>query len=408
MNTSRRLFGLCAAAALVAAAVPGSAVAAAAKSTAYYGVGIGTSAAYLVDWLPKKKVRVALSQGAATGTFSDDGTQKLISFTSPISATVDSFDDCGEPIQQRTDLQQLVVRDLAGGAAQVVEMGVVVNIGGCQDGLTVPYGSPTDPGLGLSRLAMTARPPVSDLTPGTQVAGFSEDVLLPGEVTVAEDVVTFQAGSMQFQSTGHVVPAAFDANQWLVLDLPGFQRAYTRLAVDAKTGGETWLLADWAGGQAQRVESRLLVKTAAGAGFGTVTQASRMWESGIFVNTRTPFFFYLYKNGTGERVQKDLDLGTESRVPIDSWGFDGLNLVQTRAFGGGVRHRNWVPLRNQGTKFRWVMESELIVPNVGEPFPLIKPRVNYYEDTGKAVPPAQGAKASEGMVYLNSKPKLAR
>lgn len=116
---------------------------------------------------------------------------------------------------------------------------------------------------------------------------------------------------------------------------------------------------------------------------------------------------WLPKNGTGERVQKDLDLGTESRVPIDSWGFDGLNLVQTRAFGGGERHRTWVPLRNQGTKFRWVMESELIVPNVGEPFTLIKPRVNYYEDTGKAVPPAQASQA-KGMVYLNSKPRLAR
>lgn len=407
MKTSRRLLGLCAVAALLAGAIPGSAIAAAAKSTAYYGVGIGTSAAYLIDWLPKKKVRVAQQQGAQTGTVSDDGTQKLISLTSPISVTVDSVDDCGEAIQQRTDLRQLVVRDLAGGAAQVVEIGVVVNIGGCQDGLTVPYGSPTDPGLGLSRLAMAARPSVADLTPGTQVAGFSEDVMLPGELSVAEDVVTLQAGAMQFQSTGHVVPAAFNANQWLVLDLPGFQRAYTRLAVDARTGGETWLMADWAGGEAQRVESRLIVKTAAGAGFGTVTQASRMWESGLFVNTRQPFFFHLYKTGTGERVQKDLDLGTESRVPIDSWGFDGLNLVQTRVVGNSQRHRTWAPLRNQGSKFRWVMESEIIVPNGGTPFTLIKPRVNYYEDTGKAVPPAQASQA-KGMVYLNSKPRLAR
>jgi hypothetical protein len=131
-----------------------------------------------------------------------------------------------------------------------------------------------------------------------------------------------------------------------------------------------------------------------------------MWESGLFVATRTPFFFYLYKNGTGERVLKDLDLGTEDRTPVPVWGFDGLNLVQQRAFGPGTRDRTWVPLSNVG-KFRWVMESETAFDGT-DTFTLIKPRVNYYKDTGKAVPPAGGLKASRGFVSMHKKPKIAR
>jgi hypothetical protein len=405
MKMSRRLLGLAAGAALVAATLPAGAVAAT-KSTAYFAFGDGSSTAYLIDWLPKGKARVAARLGAQAGTVGDDGTQKKITFGTPLSESSDTFDECGQPIQLRRDVQQLVVRDLAGGTTQFVELGVYVNVGGCQDGLTSPFGSPTDEGLGLKRLPMTARPSVADLVPGTQVAGFSEDVMLPGENGFAEDVVTLQAGSAQFQRSGNVVPAGFDANQWLVFSFPGFQRAYTRVAVDAKTGGETWLMADWAGGQAQRIEERLLVKPAAGAGFGSVAQAARVWESGLFVNSPRPFFFHFYKNGTGERVSKDLDLGTESRSPITAWGFDGLNLVQTRPFGGGTGERTWVPLRNQG-KIRWVMETEVVAPNGMEPFTLIKPRVNFYEDTGKAVPPAQLGRG-QGMVYLNAKPQQPR
>ena len=133
-----------------------------------------------------------------------------------------------------------------------------------------------------------------------------------------------------------------------------------------------------------------------------------MWDSGIFIATRKPFFFYLYKTGTGERVQKDLDLGTESRTPITSWGLDGGNLWQQRLLGGGTiqRNRTWVPLRNEGSKTHWVMESEVQVDDTGATT-LIKPRVNYYLDTGKAVPPAAQA-TRQGMVYLGDKPKLPR
>ena len=407
MSLSRRaLFSYAAGAALIASCLPGAALAAATKSTAYFKAGDGSSNAYLIDWKPNNRARVASILGAQPGGVANDGTQKLITLDHPLSTTYLNYDDCGEEIQQRQDVNQVVVRDLTGGVSQLVDIGTITNIGGCQDGLVTLFGSPTDEGASLKRLAMSARPPVTDLVPGTVIAGFSEDIMLPGETAVAQDVATVQAGTVQFQTSGHIVGAAFDANQWLVINLPTGQRAYTRLAVDSKTGGETWLMADWVGGKAQRVEETLVVKPAAGAGFGTVTQASRMWNSGLFIESRTPFFFYLYKNGTGERVLKDLDLGTESRTPIPAWDFEGLNLVQHRPFGPGSRDRTWVPLTNVG-KNHWVMESETADDGSGA-IVLIKPRVNYYLDTGKAVPPANGLKASPGFVSLSEKPKVAR
>lgn len=406
MTSSRPLYGLCAGAALLAASLPGAAFAAT-KSTAYVNVGDGNFSAYLIDWMPKGKARVANNHGAQGGVVANDGTQKVITLNAPISFTFDNWDECGEEIRQRSDTRQVVVRDHTGGVTQFVEIGTITNIGGCQDGLSVPFGSLTDAGRSLDRVPMAARPPVTDLVPGTQIAGFSEDVMLPGETAVAHDVVTMQAGGLRFHASGHTVPAAFNADQWLVLDLPSGQRAYTRLALEAKTGGETWMMADWSAGKPRRVEELMVVKPSAGAGFGTVLQASRMWNSGQFIESRTPFFFYLYKNGTGERVLKDLDLATENRTPIHSWNFDGPDLLMHRDFGSaGTRDRAWVPLSNFG-KVRWVMESETASDGT-DTFVLIKPRVNYYLDTGKAVKPTGALKAGSGFVSMHDKPTVAR
>ncbi len=409
-HTRRAALALYAGATLAFAMLPAASLAASGKTLAYFMAGNGSSNAYLIDWKPSRaKATVTSSLGTQPGSFTDDGTQKLITLAAPLSVTYANLDDCGLDIQQRSDTRQVVVRDLAGGVSQVVEIGTVTNIGGCQDGLVTPFGAPTDPGTSLNRLAMTARPPVNDLVPGTQLAGFSEELPPPGDLQTSADIVTLQAdGTALFQATGHAVPAAFDANQWLVFSLAGQPRAYTRVAVDTRTGGETWLKADWAGGVPTRVEQALVVKPLAGAGFGTVADASRMWNSGIFIATRKPFLFYLYRNGTGERVQQDLDLGTESRSPIDAWGFDGINLVQHRLRCGGSCSfdRTWVPLRNEGGKTRWVMESEVVVTPSGTTV-AIKPRVNYYVDTGKAVP-LSASVMSAGMVYLGEKPRLPR
>jgi hypothetical protein len=390
MNMSCRSLGFAAGVALAVAALPASALAAA-KSTAYFAFADGARTAYLIDWLPKARARVAARLGARTGTIAEDGGQKTISFDTPMSYTYEDVDACGLPIEKRYEFRQLIVRNLPAGVTQFVQLGAQVNVGGCQDGLTEPFGSPSDTGESLKRVAMSDRPPMTDMVPGVQIAGFSEEASQQPPGYVAEDVVTLSDGSASFQRTGSVVPATLGANGWLVFSFPDFQRAYTRLAVDTKTAGETWLLADWADSLPQRVEEVLVVKPVAGAGFGSVAQASRMWESGLFQNSVVlRSATHLYKSGTGERVTQYLDQDIESRDPIQSWGFAGVNLMQHRSTDDGwvVHTRTWVPLRNQGSKVRWVMENETRLFD-GQPIPGIKPRVNFYIDTGKAVPPAQ-------------------
>jgi len=361
------------------------------KSIAYYALSEGNQSAYLIDWNSvQKKARVAGNGGASSGTYVDDGTQKVITLAQPLSETwLYSYDACGT-VYARSATRQVVVRDLPDGVTQTVEIGERTQIGGCQDGEVTPYGSVTDEGTSMKRLSMSARPSMSDVQPGLEIAGFSEDHLAFADLYYAQDVVWLDFnGRARFRKTGDAVPAAVNAKQWLVMTLPpGDQRAFTRLAVNNTTQGETWLMAGWVNDQATWVVKQLVVKTQEGAGFGTVTQASRKWESGLFRGTLQPLFIYLYQDATGERVSKDLDAGTETRTPIDSWGFQGLTLWQDRLISGGayVSTRRWQPLRNEGMKTRWVLETEVRVQD-GVDVVSIKPRVNYYVDTGKAVPP---------------------
>ncbi len=374
---------------MVAACFALPVAAAGTKSIAYYALEDSSDTAYLIDWYGAgNKARVAGQGGASAATYVDDGTQRLLTLATPLTETgLYTYDECGT-VYAKWATRQLVVRDLPDGQAQTVQIGDFTQIGGCHDGEVTPFGSATDEGLGMKRLAMNARPAMDDLQYGLEIAGFSEDHLDFAETSYAQDVVTFLDNRVRFRATGDVVPAAINAKKWLVMTLPqGDQRAFTRLAVNDTTQGETWLMAGWAKDQATWVIKLRVVKTLEGAGFGTVAQASRKWESGLFRGSRQPFFIYLYGDSTGERVQKDLDAGTERRTPISEWGFQGLTLWQERALGGdAVATRRWQPLRNEGTKTRWVLESESWVQD-GVDKIQIKPRVNYYVDTGKAVPP---------------------
>ncbi|MBT9594678.1 MAG: hypothetical protein IV094_01665 [Vitreoscilla sp.] len=385
MPSRRRIW---AAAAFTAAGLIGLATSAAAKEVAYYTPSDGSDSAYLIDWA-KSKARVVNGVGAQKGVVTGDSAQRVVTLNSPFSILNDAFDSCDIGIQQRRDTNQVVVRE-GGKTAQIIEIGTFTNLGGCEDGLVTPFGSPTDEGVTHLQVAMAKRPPVTDLIPGAVMAGFSEDAQLPGEFQVAQDLAVMQAGSLLFQTTGNAVPASLSPDKWLLLALPFEQRGYTRLSVDAKTGGEHWLRAVWANGQTQRVHEALLVKPVGGASFGSVKQASRMWESGLFSGTRTPFYLYLYQDGNGERVSKNLDAGTETRTPM-TWVFAGNDIVQTRSLGGGYYRgdRTWQPLRDVGTYDEWVMESEMLTDPDGVVTTLIKPRVNLYVDTGKAVPPAR-------------------
>ncbi len=375
---------------------------------AYFtNAGDGTNGGLLIDW-QGARARVVNQIGARSGAVSGDASQLVVTLDSPLSQADLNFDvdSCGEFPQRRRDTMQIAVRDAPRGhrredlsedqredhrdldTSQVVELGTLTTLDGCDTGQVAPFGTLTDPGVTYNRLPMKARPSVRDLVPGTQVAGFSEQALMLDDELLAVDVVTLYAGGMAlFATTGRVVPAQFNEDRWLVFNFGSFERAYTRLAVEEETGVEIWLRAEWSGGQALRVIDELIVKPAPGASFGNQRRASRKWESGLFTATRVPFSIHLYRGGSGERVLNDLDAGVETREPIN-WVTAGNNILQTRVVRPGVRRdRTWVPLRNRGSKIRFVLESEIQTFDDGTSFVFFPPRVNFYIDRGKAVPP---------------------
>lgn len=357
-----------------------------AKPVAYYGVG----AAYLIDWQGKGRTRVVNNVGGEMGWSTDQGTYKLITLDQPLSVLDFSGDDSCGHYEVRQLTKQVVVRDLPEHQGQIVEMVELAQVGGCLNGWTWPFGSPDDPGVSTRRMAMSARPPMQDLLPGLQLAGPSDSVWPADSSRPSQDVVSVQVGSVVFRGSGRLSSSSFSVDGWWVMSLDGgAQRAQTRMEVDAKTGGESWLVAEWADGLAQRVGSVRFVKLQPDpSGFGTLREAARKWLSGAAVGTNMQFVHALFRDGTGDRIQTNFDTGLEFHRPIQAWGLDGADLWEQMFLtddGSVSLNRRWAPLRNVG-KNHWVMESfEEVFDGVSTPLPA---RVTYYIDTGKAVKPA--------------------
>ncbi|MBK1613698.1 hypothetical protein CKO44_09475 [Rubrivivax gelatinosus] len=375
---------------VAAAAAAAAAAGAAARADTVLHVGPrNTNAAYVFEWLGERAVVVA-TQGRVGASVGGRGATRIATLDAPYTSSyVTSDPDCpGADSEVRHDVLKLAVVRLSGsarrGSSKVVDIGTDTTLSGCNAGRVVPFGSPTDEGVVTRHLAAELRPSMADLTPGTVLAGPSEDAdvsLFP-----SADLVGFSAGNVTFQASGRVYAQSV-VDGWLVLDLGGGQRGYTRFAVDAN-GAETWIAADWSAGVPTAVYETTMVKPAAGAGFGGTLRASRLWESGVYVGTNTPFYFDLYRDGTGSRVSKDLAEGTETRMPV-TWGFEGTDLVTRRPVGssGTVARRQWVPLRNSGST-RFVMESETRIQPDGSSELYVRPRVNFYVNEGPGTPPA--------------------
>lgn len=364
-----------------------AASAASAAPVLHVGETRGNNQAYQFDWRGTAATVIA-TQGRTEATVATFGTQRQATLATPFSQTFETSDpDCPDlAVEVRRDVLILSVTRLSGtenrGTSKVVEVGEETTLSGCNAGRVVPFGNPGDAGFATRHLAASLRPSMSDLVAGVSLAGPSDQ---PGlDTFAAADVVSIGAGTWTFPASGATYGVGM-VDGWAVLGLAGGERGYTRFAVD-RNGAETWIAADWAAGQPQRLFRTLMVKPAAGAGFGTPRQAARVWQSGLFIGSNTPFFFHLYRGGTGERVSQDLLAGTETRLPI-TWGFSGSNLLTQRTFGdGSTGTRTWVPLRNSGTS-RFVMESEVRTLTSGTVVPFIAPRVNFYVDEGASTPP---------------------
>lgn len=367
-----------------------------AEVVAYVPANIGAyRGGYLVDWKAGNWARVVGVSGSGIGAFTDDGTQRVITLGAPLSYVSYSFDfDCfGNQYLQRFDTRQFVFRKVAGsvvkGSTEVVEIGTITALEGCSAGRIVPIGSLTEPGFVWQHRAFSAREPMTDVLPGFTIAGFTEgpgDDADPigGRNPLGVDVVRLETpSSLRFQRTGTVVPAALDADQWLMLQMPGFQRGYTRIAFDKASGAEIWFVANFRAGVPVQVLSTMMIKPVGGISFGSVAKSSRMWESAVGLDSDTRFYFYLYRDRTGARVFKDLTTGDETHDPT-TWDFVGLDIAQT--FSGSTRRRTWTPLARNG-KYMFVFEQEQrLLPGVPADL-TIPPRTMFYIDRGPAVRP---------------------
>jgi hypothetical protein len=351
-------------------------------------------ATWLVDWNTKKHTaHVVDSIGTGDGSFTDDGTQRVITLATPISYTTTQY-DCNfvNEFDQRVDVTQIVIRPTTGtakrGASQVVEIGTTTDLGGCTPGLVTPFGSPTDPGLATNHLDMSVRPSLDDLAPGVQLAGMSETPAnaVNDATQLVAQVATFGAGTLTFADTGDVVTTA-TSKGWIVADFGGFQRGYTRIARDAKTGVETWVFAPWSAGGPAIVQSTMMVKPNAAAGFGSRNTAAHDWESGMFMDSDILVYMDLYRDATGQFVRRPTD-GSGDFAQDVTWALQGANLVIQRPVNAT---RTWRPIANYG-KNHFVLESEVALdPTCQCTVNRILPRVNYYIDEGKSAPPAAAA-----------------
>jgi hypothetical protein len=391
MNMNKHSMAIRAIAAAALAASAGGSQAAA-RSSVSYVADFSSYSAYLVDWNTSTgSAHVTTTSGEGDGSFTDDGTQRLVTLSTPITWSGQYLDICGNTVNQTTALKQFVFRPVSGtarrGSAQVVDIGTVTNDSGCEAG-TTPFGSPSDPGTATTLLDMSLRPSTSELVPGAKLAGMSEVSLTVPAFPPAQ-VVTFGSGNVSFDDT-HDTAATSAVDGWIVLSFPdGHQTAYTRLARNATTGVESWFSAPWSAGSPQRVDHLMMVQPNAAAGFGTRNQAAHSWLEGLFLATDPQPWFDLYRDYTGAMINRTVaDGAIVSSMPA-KWKFVGANIQIKRSndFSTSWRQRTWVPLANYG-KNHFVMESEDFYDAVGGfQFSSILPRVNFYVDHGQSVEP---------------------
>lgn len=392
MRTAIRALGL-------TLSVVGSCVAfeAMAVQTAYFSVGT----AYLVDTNAKKKTaQVATNSGASSGRYADSGTQRTIDLTTPLSFEIfGDWTDCQVQQVWRRDVQTLTLKRVSGSAKKgqtaLVQSGVDVEIAGCNVGQVTPFGSPSDAGVTLSHLALSERPSMADVVPGTRWAGVHEDSYTPQEYfpgTMAADVVSWQSsGLLRFEKSGRSVAASVNAEGWWSLGLPTGERRYTRLSRDKATGAEVWLMGDFNGSQFTWASAWWVSPYRPGRGFGDVAAASRTWSHGLIP---TEYFRNMYTDFSGDVYSYGgPDFGWSRQLGW-TWQFSGLNINHSQETVSASRARPWEPVRRVGTA-QWVMEEyRLTWKSDGEVLLLIPRRLMHYIDTGPAIKPTKAAGSS--------------
>ena len=368
------------------------------ESISYAAQDLSLPLGYVITWNPASHTaHIAETFGVADGTYTDDGTTRVVTLLQPIVTTDYKIDCNGNTIAQTDDTLQLVFRTTSGtpdrGTTQVAPIGITTDIGGCTPGLVTHYGSVTDTGFTLNRLAMRLRASMDDLRPGAQLAGMSEVALdQPGDgATLSADITTFGEHDVRFSATGDRFNFRRTDDGWLVVDFGTFQRGYTRLTRDERSGEEIWLASEWTNGAPGVIDMSEMVTPRRDAGFGGVNKASRDWASGIFLNSAEPASFDLHDDGSGVRISSSTDGSPPVLTPF-TWSESGAQLLsRVTASDGSYSLRTWTPVANDGRN-HFVIESESAYDASGNlQFVLIAPRVNFLVDDGKSVETASAA-----------------
>jgi hypothetical protein len=377
--------------------------------------GGGNTEALWMEVKVNGRATVVLPEGRGLGAASTIGSFQVVTLDTPMSVEYQGPPDrcTGEPTTVRSDTLQVGVRLRSGtaskGQSAISRVGTDTILTGCDTGVVSNWGgfAPTD-GVNSVHRSYTALPPTSDLVTGVRLAGMSGAAGTVYGFSLPQEVATFDAGQLLFAQSG-AVPYTVTPDGWFLLTLPtGQQRAYLRVTNAVRHGIENWMSADVTAGELTAVSSELMLKAVDGTAWGTGNANARMWESSMFSLSNTPFFVHLYKDGTGERISRDLINGTESRAVIGAWFLDNGALVTERTTGSLVRRRVWQPLAQNG-KAMGVLESETAFLPDGSTFVVIAPRVNASVDLGKAVkPPVQARRPAPQEAPSPSRSSLSR
>jgi hypothetical protein len=361
--------------------------AASAAATVYFGLG----KAYVLDLEKQgRTAHVATTLGAADGTYVDADSTRTITLANPIKASIDyQVPGCFIPGTADRYIQQVIFRQEGGtprrGQSAVVDIGFDIITAGCNVGARVPFGSPSDAGVSLSHLAMTARPSMKNVRPGTTWAGlhWSPYVPLPAPFVIADAVDYLSTGEVRFLSSGLLVSSTMTADGWWALSLARGERRYTRLTKPDDTGGELWLFGDFADGRLKWAHAWWVIRRDATAAFGDVVAVSRQWA-----DQRDPGHVYtnLYPDLTADRYIFSTQSSTWWRDIGWKWTVSANEVSMRKTLPNGPLLRTWSPIKTD-SGYQWVLDQTVSNPDtslarITHPRQLVR-----FNDGGPAVVP---------------------
>lgn len=368
------------------------------ERTGYYIAQYGIADGHIVEWDTGRGVAKRTDdKGVVTATFTQDAAgQRTLTLDVPRTYDHENTDTCG---------QLATVREVTTGYTyaavgapreldntRLATLGYTFWVTGCMAGTREDWPAVSYTYAGRP---MRARLPLSEIGPGSRLAGFSEEAVamdasgafLP--TFPSQDTVVFSGlpGMATFERSGHSYPVRLEADGWMVFSLPGGERAYTRMSLGPQPGSQIWLYADLVSGQAQWMRQTTMATPQPGASFDTARQSARYWLSPIESSDPALRYFgwQLRPDGSGFSCIGPEPAAGFCVTPLLSWRYDG-DITIDRSWRGGtqLRQRHWQALaRQDGTQ--WVMEREDLYNLDGSyAGPFIAPRVIGYTDMGFA------------------------